>query len=80
MQAPDAAPHAGRVRRFDWQRRLTGGIKPPNVVEYGQQEGNARRPAVIEQIAADEKKHADFWEDITGVTVKPYGLKIFHFF
>lgn len=35
---------------------------------------------ILEQIAADEKKHADFWENITGVTVKPYRVKIFYFF
>ena len=35
---------------------------------------------ILRQIAEDEKTHADFWEKITGLTVKPYRLKIYWFF
>ena len=35
---------------------------------------------ILARIAADEKAHADFWENQTGVTVKPFRLKIFTFF
>ncbi len=34
----------------------------------------------LERIAADEHRHAEFWERLTGVSVRPYGRKVFTFF
>ncbi|MBN1687217.1 MAG: VIT1/CCC1 transporter family protein [Spirochaetales bacterium] len=35
---------------------------------------------ILQQIAADEKSHAEFWEKITGASVRPFRRKIFFFF
>ncbi len=42
--------------------------------------GDTNNRRILEEIAADEKRHEDFWEKITGTKVKPFRRKIFTFF
>lgn len=66
-----------RNRLIEFQRdEITGHILYKKIAKREKDEKNK---AILEKIASDEKEHAEFWEDYTGVKAKPRRFKIFFF-